>query len=76
VTLDDLNGILAELVPGKAAHVPYEVYEILFPPGEPDQDARLRALIFAKASGCVIENRAGNREVLFLKPGFGPGVEI
>ena len=49
---------------------------IVFPPGEPDQDARLRALTFAKANGCVIENRAGNREVLFLKPDLGPAVEI
>lgn len=68
MTLDDFRERLAELAPGQAAHVPYEIYEGLFPPGEPDQGARGRAYEFAKANGCVIDNRPGNREVLFVKP--------
>jgi hypothetical protein len=67
MTLDELKATLSNLPVGKAAHVPYDVYEMLFPPGEPDESARARAYAFAKASGCVIENRANAREVLFVK---------
>jgi hypothetical protein len=54
MTLDEFKVTLAGLPPGKAAHVPYDVYETLFAPGEPDDGARNE---FAKANGCVIENR-------------------
>jgi hypothetical protein len=68
MTLDELKEMLRELTPGKAAQVPYEIYEGIFPPGEPDQGARGRAYEFAKANGCVIDNRPGIREVLFVRP--------
>jgi hypothetical protein len=54
MTLDEFKVTLAGLPPGKAAHVPYDVYETLFAPGKPDDGARNE---FAKANGCVIENR-------------------
>jgi len=68
VTLYQFRITLTELAPGQAAHVPYDIYEKLFPPGEPDQDARARAYEFAKANGCKIDNRTAQREVLFVKP--------
>jgi hypothetical protein len=67
MTLDEFKATLLTLPPGKAAHVPYEIYEMLFPPGEPDEGARGRAYDFARANGCVIENRQKDREVLFVK---------
>jgi hypothetical protein len=69
--LEDFRAILAALPPGRAAHVPYELYGTLFPPGEPDEDARARALEFAKANGCVIDNRPKDEQVLFVKPAQG-----
>ena len=68
MTLDQFIITLRQLKPGQAAHAPYEIYAELFPPGEPDQDARARAYEFAKANGCVIDNRPAQREVLFVKP--------
>ena len=68
MTLDDFKATLMQLAPGKAAHVPYDVYKEIFPPGEPDQGARATAFDFAKANGCVIEHRPQQREVLFVRP--------
>jgi hypothetical protein len=68
MTLDELRSLLGGLSPGKAAHISYDVYELLFPPGEPDQGARARAYEFAKSNGCVIDHRSAKREVLFVKP--------
>jgi hypothetical protein len=68
MTLDEFQLLLTALQPGKAAHVPYDIFEILFPPGAEDDGARSRAYAFAEASGCVIEHRANDREVLFVKP--------
>lgn len=69
MTLDEFGAALTSLPPGKAAHVPYDIYEILFPPGEPDDGARGRAYDFAKHHSCIIENRPRSREVLFVKTG-------
>jgi hypothetical protein len=67
MTLDEFGATLRLLTPGQAAHASYDLYAELFPPGEPDQDARARAFEFAKANGCVIDNRPRQREVLFVK---------
>jgi hypothetical protein len=69
MTLDEFAATLMSLPPGNAAHVPYDIYEVLFPPGEPDDGARGRAYDFAKDHGCIIENRPSGREVLFVKKG-------
>ena len=42
MNLDDLGDKLAALNPGDVAEVPYDVYASLFPPGEPDDNARAR----------------------------------
>jgi hypothetical protein len=69
MTLDDFRATLIKLAPGKAAHVPYEIFEGLFPPGVEDDIARGQAYQFAKSCGCGIEHRANACEVLFIKPG-------
>lgn len=69
MTLDDLDKILGELEPGKGARVPYDVYGLLFPPGEPDDGARGRAKNFANARNVKIDNRADDNAVWFYKEG-------
>ncbi len=67
MTLDDFSDTLREVEPGKGARVPYEIYAMLFPPGEPDQRARGAAANFAKAHKCKIENRPDDGAVWFYK---------
>jgi len=56
-TLADLSNLLNRLAVGQRAALPYSVYGLLFPPGEPDDDARVLAFGFAREHGCVIENQ-------------------
>jgi hypothetical protein len=67
-TLDDLKAELAATEPGEETCVAYGQYALLFPPGEPDQGARLAAAAFAKANGCTISNRPDDNLVCFVKP--------
>jgi hypothetical protein len=67
MTLEDFKGTLTALQRGNAAHVNYEMFEILFPPGIEDDGAKDRAYKFAKGCGCVIEHCANDRDVLFVK---------
>ncbi len=64
---DEFKSTLAGLAPGNAAHVNYEMFEILFPPGVEDDGAKGRAYKLAEKHGCIIEHRARDREVLFVK---------
>ena len=71
--IQDLKGLgelLCSLPVGNSATLPLSVYELLFPPGEPDQGARGRAGDFALAHGCEIKNpTAGGQalEVVFIR---------
>ena len=47
MTLNEFENVLKQLTPGQGAHVPYDTYRELFPPGEPDAAARARAYEFA-----------------------------
>lgn len=67
VTLDDLTTQLRDMPKGKYAHIPYEIYEQLWPPGEPDQRARAACFDFAKANGCRVENKPEERAVWIVK---------
>jgi hypothetical protein len=67
MTLEEFKSTLAGLAPGKAAHVNYEMFEVLFPPGVEDDAAKERARKFAKEHGCAIAHRAHDREVLFVR---------
>ena len=67
MNLDDLGDKLVALNPGDVAEVPYDVYASLFPPGEPDDNARMRAYNFAKAHDCTFDNWPSDRIVIFVK---------
>lgn len=68
MTLDELAAVLKDLPPGKSAGIHHDVYAELWPPGEPDQNARAQCYEFAKSLGCAIDNRPNERTVLFVKP--------
>lgn len=70
--LSDLGQLLDELPVGQSAELPYNVYELLFPPGEPDQGARTRAFDFARDHGCEISNQPAARKVVFIKKVTNP----
>jgi hypothetical protein len=67
VTIDQLSEILAGLRTGDRACIPYDIYEVLFPPGELDVDARARCYEFAKSAACRIENDPRDQKVWFVK---------
>ena len=67
MSLDELRATLTALPAGKCAGIHYEVYAQLFPPGEPDENARARCYEFAKSVCCMIDNRPRERTVLFVK---------
>ena len=67
--IDDLKNILADLQPGQAATLNYEMFEVVFPPGVEDDDAKVAAYDYAKANGCVIRHHSNAREVHFVKEG-------
>jgi hypothetical protein len=68
MTLDDLRTGLAILKPGQMLSMSYAVYELIFPPGEPDELARTRAWALVEEYGCTIKNLPSEKRVLFLKP--------
>ncbi len=67
MTLDELRETLEKLPAGKAAGVHHDVYADLFPPGEPDINAREACYKFAKSLGCRIENKPNQQTVWFVK---------
>ena len=68
MTLNDLKTGLGILKPGQMLSMSYAVYELVFPPGEPDELARTRAYGLAEEYGCVIKNLHSEKRVLFLRP--------
>ena len=71
MTLDELEAALHNLSAGQAVLVPYDLFSELFPPGEPDGEARRRALQLAMANDCYIENRTQKQEIVFVKKQSG-----
>jgi hypothetical protein len=70
MTVEEFGEMLCALRVGEWRVLPLDVYELLFPPGEPDIGARTRDYEFAKAHGCEIRNpTAGGQalEVMFVK---------
>ena len=67
VTLADLHDLLCGLSVSQDCRLPYNVYELLFQPGEPDTSARVRAFKFAREHGCEVENDLKAQEVRFVK---------
>lgn len=72
-SLELLSERLGKLTVGQRAALPYSVYGLLFPPGEPDEAARVAAFVFARDHGCVLENQPAARQVVFTKKIRDPG---
>lgn len=72
MTLSDFGELLDGLTVGQQAELQYDVYELLFPPGEPDQDARVRAFNFAKWHGCRIDHQPPAAKVIFIREVTNP----
>jgi hypothetical protein len=66
-TLEDLAISLGELGENEYASIRYEAFAELFPPGEPDDDARAACFKFADELGCRIENHPDKQEIRFFK---------
>jgi len=57
-TVTDLEILLSTLGVWQIAEVPYNVFDLIFPPGTHDPGAQLRAYDVAAAHGCAIWNDA------------------
>jgi hypothetical protein len=66
-TLAQLSDRLSSLSVGQRTALPYSVYAVLFPPGEPDDGARVAAFGFAREHRCAMENRPRALQVVFTK---------
>lgn len=67
MTIDGLRTTLSSLQPGQCAGLHYDIYGDLFPPGEPDVNARAACYEFARSLGCRIENKPQEQTVWFVK---------
>jgi hypothetical protein len=65
--LSEFEVALRDVRPGQYANVPYEIFELLFPPGVKDDDAKGAAYAYARARGFRIENRPDRHEVWFVR---------
>ncbi len=67
MTLSEFGELLDGLKVGQTVTLPYSVYAVVFPPGEPDQYARTSAFDFARDRGCTIENMVREMKVVFTR---------
>lgn len=67
MTLERLKLDIEAMAKGEYAAIPYSIYEVLFPPGEPDEGARERCYNFANKLGCRIENKPQIYQVWIVK---------
>jgi hypothetical protein len=65
--LHDLDAAMSVARPDQIISVSYEIHALLFPPGEPDENARERAYNFAEQRGFVMENRIAQAHICFKK---------
>ena len=65
--LSSLRNEIAACSPGGTVVITYEEYGKLFPPGEPDVDAREKAWTFARENGCWLLIRPSETVVEFVK---------
>jgi hypothetical protein len=65
--LRSLRNEIAACSPGERVLVNYEDYADLFPPGEPDVDARENARRFAAENGCWFVIHPTEKVVVFIK---------
>lgn len=67
MTIEEFEGTLKEVAPGKAAHVNNEMFEIIFGGGPKEHDAQGAAYQAAKRNGMRVENHQERGEVWFVR---------
>jgi hypothetical protein len=67
MSLEELRRTLLALSPDICAGIHHDVYADLFPPGEPDEHARLACYAFANSVGFRVENMPDEKTVWFVK---------
>lgn len=65
--MDEFDAALREVRPGQYADIPYEIFEMLFPPGVQSDDAKGAAYDYAKARGLRVEHHSELRSVWFVR---------
>jgi len=65
--LAHLSERLRSLSVGQRTALPYSVYAVLFPPGEPDDGARVAAFGFAGTPAGGMENQPRAQQVVFTR---------
>ena len=69
LTRDELEGTLSEVKFGQGARIPYDVFELIFPPGVHDDGAKNAPYDFARRLGLKIDNRPDDDAVWFYREG-------
>ena len=64
---EDLETALRDVRPGQFVDIPYEIFNMLFPPGVKDDNAKAAAYAFATERGFWIENRPDKHAVWFVR---------
>jgi len=67
VTRSELKSQLRALSSGEELGLSFDVYADMFPPGEPDENARQACYAVAKRCGCKIEVKVNDRHIRSLK---------
>lgn len=67
MTLSELRQQILSMPKGKYGAISHDHYAMLFPPGEPDENARAACYEFAKSVGCRIENKPETGQIWFVK---------
>ena len=65
--IQEFEEMLRNVKPGHAASVPYDIFEILFPSGEHDRNARAAASSMARKHGLKIDKSQGKKIVRFYR---------
>jgi hypothetical protein len=66
-SLEDLHEALSKLKSGEQTILTYSGYDLLFPPGGQNEDARRRATEVGRQYNCVIDDFPKTRNVVFRK---------
>jgi hypothetical protein len=66
-SIEDLHDALSKLKSGGQTILTYFGYDLVFPPGGQDVDARRRATQVAERHNCVIDDFPKTRNVVFTK---------
>jgi hypothetical protein len=67
LTTDALKSYLLEMPSGHIFDLPYDLFAIVFPPGEPDPGSRENLRILAEACHCDIKSIPAEQRIELIK---------